>query len=109
MIKLKDLSNFISFNDASWIKNLISEYDKISVNCSPDIPYEYLDPINLVIITEPVKTKCGHIFDKCCIYKIVMKFGRCPLCRNKLQISELENLDDFKKEIHDYMDKKLYQ
>ncbi|ETW44796.1 hypothetical protein PFNF135_00851 [Plasmodium falciparum NF135/5.C10] len=101
--------------DESYLKsirmNIKKRFDKLM---NKIIPFETIDenkrfvviiekkknyenfrcPICMLILFKPVKTKCGHIFCRECIEKVLLKFDYCPLCRNFIKDKKLENVEN---------------
>ncbi|KJP89106.1 hypothetical protein AK88_01192 [Plasmodium fragile] len=42
-------------------------------------------PICMLILYNPVKTKCDHLFCKECIENVLKKFEYCPMCRENIK------------------------
>ncbi|SOV11435.1 RING zinc finger protein, putative [Plasmodium sp. gorilla clade G2] len=101
--------------DESYIKsirmNIKKRFDKLM---NKIIPFETIDenkrfvviiekkknyenfrcPICMLILFKPVRTKCGHIFCRECIEKVLLKFDYCPLCRSFIKDKKLDNVDN---------------
>ncbi|SPJ08783.1 RING zinc finger protein, putative [Plasmodium sp. DRC-Itaito] len=101
--------------DESYLKtirmNIKKRFDKLM---NKIIPFETIDenkrfvviiekkknyenfrcPICMLILFKPVRTKCGHIFCRECIEKVLLKFDYCPMCRNFIKDKKLENVEN---------------
>ncbi len=63
----------------------------------------YTCPIGYIFMREPVKTPCGHIFEKYCIYPWLEKQQTCPFDRIQVTKEQLVLQVDLQKEINDYL------
>ncbi|XP_017427041.1 E3 ubiquitin-protein ligase complex slx8-rfp subunit slx8 [Vigna angularis] len=46
-------------------------------------------PICMSAFEEPMSTRCGHIFCRCCINTAIAAQGKCPTCRKKVTKNQL--------------------
>ncbi len=57
-----------------------------------DLEMGYTCPITLEEPEIPVRTRCGHTFDKVALLHALSRNPTCPLCRSDVNENELENL-----------------
>jgi len=56
---------------------------------SRSVPNEFKCPISFEIMEDPVITKCSHTFDRASIITWLSRNPLCPICRNRIEISDL--------------------
>jgi len=43
-------------------------------------------PITLAVMRQPLRTRCGHVFEASALWGVMKSNGRCPLCRRPIVI-----------------------
>lgn len=66
-----------------------SKTENFRRTCSP--PLNYVCPLTLQLMEDPVNDCCGHIFERAGIYDWLEHHAICPISRKPLQISELSS------------------
>lgn len=64
----------------------------MEINSINDLGPEYTCPITLEAPEDPVKTRCGHVFERVALLHSLSRNPTCPLCRSDVNENELEDL-----------------